>query len=632
LAPGAEAIEYTWRRADPETLTSGSAAGKNITGYPMTSSKETLSPPASGSAEGFVRAQRKTLGLTGITLKTMTLMAPGALVWVFFPLQASLLGGAGDMWSGTILALGIALVTVLCYSELSRAFPNAGGRGSYFFAQMAFLDRNRPVHPGLTRAAKQAVGWAAHLYYWIYPGILTAFLTALIVSLLSQFGVQVLVPGRIVLSGLIVMLAALLAGRGISGSSLTAVVTNLLQMLALIAVCACALLFRADNPLGIVLWQYRQPADAFLPSSLAGTLFQGAFAILILAGFESSTSLAAEAVTPRRDIPRGAVLSLLLQGLFAYLLAYAAFQLALNDRLTAGGGLAGLQAVAFGGAGLAGLAVQIGDAVLSGNGFALMIVLSFTCAIVLFGLLLAAINMGVRVSFVMAHDREIPSVLGALHEDFATPYVAVWILAAVSGVIAALGAAGPEVLGGFILACNAGVFLLYALICMMTFAAFRGKPGFRRIRQGVLPAAGTVLNLGMFAAWIVLGLSRAGASRAAALWALAAVGIWGGLGVFLFLRARRPAPHGGKRSPYASEEIRLRHRQIYERRMRGESYAAIAGKFMISPQRAREIFQKYKNRPEARPPSPAENPPADIAEKGKTGVEPAEDPGEAGDS
>jgi basic amino acid/polyamine antiporter, APA family len=542
-------------------------------------------------SRSFITPPRKTLGLTGITLKTMTLMAPGALVWVFFPLQAALPGGAGDMWTGTILALLVAVITALCYSELSRAYPHSGGRGSYFFAQKAFLDSERPFHPAVVRAVKKLTGWAAHLYYWVYPGVLAAFLTSLIVSLLAPFGVAVLLPGRIILAAMIVVLAALFTGRGITGSSLTAVVLNLMQTAALAMVCVGALVFRWQNPLGIAVWQYVPPAQVFAPSSIAGMLFQGAFAILILAGFESSSSLAAETVVPRRDIPRGTVLSLLLQGLFSYLLAYAAFNLAIS-----GEGVSGIQAVAAGGAGLAGLVVQIGDALLAGNGFALMLVLSITCGIVLFGLILAAINMGVRVSFLMAQDREIPAVLGILHEDFGTPYAAVWILAAFSGCIAVLGTLNPEVLSGFVLAANTGVFLLYALICGMTIVAFRRKSEFRWIRHALLPGAGIILNIGMIAVWVVLGLSSAGPSRAAALWAVALIAVWGSVGILFLYTARRRQAGTGRRSSYMDKDIRQRHRMVYNRRKRGETFASIAHSLLISPQRVREIFHHYETR------------------------------------
>jgi APA family basic amino acid/polyamine antiporter len=542
--------------------------------------------PGSGR---FVQAPRKTLGLTGITLKAMTLMAPGALVWAFFPLQAALLGGEGDMWAGTILALLIAVITALSYSELSRAYPNAGGRGSYFFAQKAFIDSERPFHPAIIRTVKKLTGWAAHLYYWVYPGVLAAFLTSLIISLLAPFGVEVLLPGRFLLAVLIVLLAALLTGRGITGSSLSAVVANLIQTAALAAVCVAALVFRWQNPLGIAVWQYASPAQVFLPASFAGTLFQGAFAILILAGFESSTSLAAEAVSPRRDIPRGMVLSLLLQGLFTYLVAYAAFNLAIG-----GGAASGIQSLAAGGAGLGGLVVEIGDALLAGNGFALMLVISVTCGIALFGLLLAAINMGVRVSFVMAQDREIPAVMGILHDDFGTPYAAVWILAGFSGVIAVLGTLDPVILSGFVLAANAGVFLLYALIGGMTIVVFKGKPEFQWVRHALLPGAGVLLNLGMIVAWVILGLSTGGPSRVAALWAIATVAVWGVIGVFFLYIARRRQLRTGRRFSYLDQDVRLRHLMIYNRHKRGETFVSIANSLLISPQRTREIFHHYE--------------------------------------
>lgn len=61
---------------------------------------------------------KKTLGLTGVTVNAMALIAPGAFLWMTFQLQAANVdsGGvstAGDMWTGIVAALIVALALLL---------------------------------------------------------------------------------------------------------------------------------------------------------------------------------------------------------------------------------------------------------------------------------------------------------------------------------------------------------------------------------------------------------------------------------------------------------------------------------------------------------------------------------------
>jgi APA family basic amino acid/polyamine antiporter len=65
------------------------------------------------------------------------------------------------------------------YAELARVYPDAGTGSSYYFAEAAFLDKEKPHHQRYARAAKLSVGWISHLYYWIYPGIMVAFTATL---------------------------------------------------------------------------------------------------------------------------------------------------------------------------------------------------------------------------------------------------------------------------------------------------------------------------------------------------------------------------------------------------------------------------------------------------------------------
>ena len=59
-----------------------------------------------------------------------------------------------------------------------------------------------------------------------------------------------------------------------------------------------------------------------IPKNFMNVLYQSTIAILLLVGFESVTALGAEAINPQKDIRRGILLSLLIQGGVCYLFEY----------------------------------------------------------------------------------------------------------------------------------------------------------------------------------------------------------------------------------------------------------------------------------------------------------------------
>src|SRR6201993_2300939 len=85
---------------------------------------------------------KPTLGLTGLTINAMALIAPGAFLWLTFQEQslygAPLAGCA--MWFGILAALLLCFATAISYAELSKLFPGAGS--SYLYAEQAFLSRS----------------------------------------------------------------------------------------------------------------------------------------------------------------------------------------------------------------------------------------------------------------------------------------------------------------------------------------------------------------------------------------------------------------------------------------------------------------------------------------------------------
>src|SRR5437764_334893 len=111
---------------------------------------------------------KATLGLTGLTVNAMALIAPGAFLWLTYQIQAAYgapMSGS-DIWFGIVAALALCFATAVSYAELAKLYPGAGS--SYFFAEQAFLSKTHAYK--FARVAKFIMGWASHLYYWVYPG------------------------------------------------------------------------------------------------------------------------------------------------------------------------------------------------------------------------------------------------------------------------------------------------------------------------------------------------------------------------------------------------------------------------------------------------------------------------------
>ncbi|MBI5028911.1 MAG: APC family permease [Chloroflexi bacterium] len=490
---------------------------------------------------------KKTLGLTGVTVNAMALIAPGAFLWMTFQLQAANTDVSGtstglDMWTGIVAALIVAFLTAFAFAELARRYPDAGSGSAYYFAEKAFLDREEPAHRRWARVAKFITGWAAHLFYWVYPGVMVAFMAVLVTYIMGQFGIVVPLWGQIAIAWIFSAVVGSIAMRGISGSTTASIVINVIQLSALVVFSILAILFRMQNPLGVAPEGWFHPAapSIVLPHNFAGLLFQSTIAILILVGFESSTALGAEAINPKRDIPRGVILSLVIQGLLAYLFEYFAANYALSDQLTAtaadGTVVTGIGAAAVSSAPIGDLAVQIGNAFLGGNGFAFMLVIAMTVAIAILGTTLAAMNTGVRISFAMSQDSEMPDIMGLLHDEYATPYVGVIIMVIISAIIGTIGVVGGVVaLTGITLASNLGTFVLYALICALTVIAFVGTKEYSLFKHGVIPTLGFIVNVIMLLTIFVVGIITGGTTAQATYLALGISVAWFVMSVVYFV-------------------------------------------------------------------------------------------------
>src|SRR5207249_322170 len=103
------------------------------------------------------------------------------------------------------------------------------------------------------RIAKFAVGWASHLYYWIYPGVMVA-VTALLVGYLagqlfpSVFNSAVPSPLLMIIFCIIFpFFVAYIAYRGVNASTGVNLAINVIQISALIVFAVIAIGYRLNH-------------------------------------------------------------------------------------------------------------------------------------------------------------------------------------------------------------------------------------------------------------------------------------------------------------------------------------------------------------------------------------------------
>jgi amino acid transporter len=208
--------------------------------------------PTSNSSSEKKPTTRATLGLTGLTVNAMALIAPGAFLWLTFQIQ-SLYGApmAGcAMWFGILVALALCFATAVSYAELSKLFPGAGS--SYLYAEQAFLSKTHAYK--FARLAKFFTGWSSHLYYWVYPGCMVGVTAILSGYLLNQFFPDTF--SGTYNSPLFMFLFCILfsfgvsyiAYRGVTGTTGVNMAINVIQITALVVFSIIAIAYRLQHP------------------------------------------------------------------------------------------------------------------------------------------------------------------------------------------------------------------------------------------------------------------------------------------------------------------------------------------------------------------------------------------------
>jgi len=437
-------------------------------------------------AEKTTGEMQATLGLTGLTMNAMALIAPGAFLWLTFAPQSAEGATSPSMWIGIVFALLLCLATAVCYAEMAKLYPGTGS--SYYFAEQAFLNHEKAWK--YSRLMKFIVGWGSHLYYWIYPGVMvavTGVFCGYIVGTLWPSFMSASNPGPMFMMVVAIAFSfgvAYIASRGVNGSTAVSIAINVIQISALLVFAFFAMSYRVSHPAGNVAYQWDATsghgyscefaADAtgnivrdsagvptckvdasgqpvayhvsyptndsngnFLTHSNAKSvismhnfnwmLVQATVAILILVGFESVTAMGGEARNAKRDVPIAVITSLLVQGAFCYLIEYFAANYFLNSGYT-------MQNATGSSAPIGDMMVMVGDALFRGHGRAFMLCEAVTVFLALIGTTLSCINTGARVTYAMGKDSEVPEHFGMLHDKTMSPHRAIWTLAIISAI------------------------------------------------------------------------------------------------------------------------------------------------------------------------------------------------------
>lgn len=481
---------------------------------------------------------KKTLGLTGVTVNAMALIAPGAFLWLTYQMQASqVVNGvstAKDMFAGLALALLMALLTAISYAKLATLYPEAGTGSSYYFAEHAFLSSNKLSI--FSRIVKFVVGWFSHLYYWVYPGLMVGMFAVLINYITGQFGLNLPIPVQMLIAIGLAVITGFVAYRGVSGSTAFSVIINIIQIVTIVFISVLAIAYRTANP-EHVTFVHKSLTDIIIPHSFSGVLFQSTIAILVLVGFESATALAAEAKSIK-SVSRGTILSLVLQGLIFYFFEYFAANGWINTSYTVkdANGVAqhGFEAAAASGAPIGDMVQNLGNVLLNNSGFICMILVAISVAVAIFGTTLSCMNTGVRVTYAMAKDEEMPTVLNALNIKHATPHTAVFAITIASCLIGAFTVINITTLTAATYISNIGTFLLYGMTNLVALVAFAKQPKKNPITTILVPILGALANIGMLVAVIVLAIVSGGATMASAIIAIGVSVVWLLIGVVYF--------------------------------------------------------------------------------------------------
>lgn len=401
-----------------------------------------MSAEADVSTPKQASLQANTIGLTGVLFQSITTMAPASAVAFSLGAAISFTGGALPL--ATFIALIVCILVALNIGSMAKYLPSAGSYFTY-----------------VSRALGPQAGWLTGWLFTLAYLLIVPFQLLVLGPVANQFadtylGLHLGANGWILWAAIFAIVIFLLTYFGIQVSTRAGVILGCIEITVFVVLSIWLILAPGTSNTGA----------AFNPaSSLQGGLggWQGVlvgmlFVFTAFAGFESSAPLAEESHNPRRTVPRAILLSTILIGIFYILCSYAGVASwgigNLSTYLTNADPWATLAGRVWGGASLIVILTILNSALANSN---------------------AGINAITRTLYAMGRTRTLPPILAHLNRHrvpdvalFLSLFVAV-VMALVAGLLYGPFPGGFSFLGAILtfpilivyIATSVSVFVFY---------------------------------------------------------------------------------------------------------------------------------------------------------------------------
>lgn len=383
----------------------------------------------------------------------------GAGIFSLTGMTAGKAAGPAVVYSFMLAALACALAG-LCYAEFASMVPVAGSAYSYTYLTMgeflAWIVGWDLILEYAVGAATVASSWSAYLLKfmhqmgWDFP----ARWAHSPFSTITVDGEQV--QGIMNLPAVVVIAAmSLLLIKGIRESAIFNAVMVAIKLAVVVAFIALG-------------WGYMNAAnhEPFLPENTgvfgefgwSGVLQGAGIVFFAYIGFDAVSTAAQEAKNPRRDVPLGVLLSLLICTVLYCLFAYVLTGLANYKEFTGDDRLA---------------PVSIAIAYTPFSFFTRLIELAILAGYT--SVILILLMGQSRIFYSMSRDGLLPKMFSDVHPKFQTPWKSNILLA--FGTCLFAGFVPAEIVGEM---CSIGTLFAFVLVCVGVIVLRRTKPHLQR--------------------------------------------------------------------------------------------------------------------------------------------------------
>lgn len=419
------------------------------------------SAPAPGADQGGPTLKRNAVGVGGAVVMSAALMGPA--VSVYFNPQVT--AGQAGLATPFVFVLAAVVMAVVANGvmEMARVLPSAGSFYTY-------VSRGIGPKTGFVTGVMMFIAYAL-----LVPAELALF-GSFTHDVLAEYGWDI---SWWIISAIALVLMLVLSYEGITGSLRTALILFSAEVIVILVLSTIILVKGGRD--GLTL-EPLNPANS--TNGLSGIALGLVFGILSFVGFEAATTLGEEVKDPKRNVPKGIIMSLIFVGAIYLYCTYA-------------------EMVGFGREGVDALAGDTAPFTTLAGMYAPWIKLLIGLAGIssIFAVIMNSNNGIVRIIFAMGRERMLPRQLAHIHPKHQTPSTAIWV----QGVVAALftfgvGAlAGPFntyiYLGAILTLAIIPVYMLTQVACLKYFG--RSDIGEMRnpVKHIVLPILGLLLLL-----------------------------------------------------------------------------------------------------------------------------------------